>query len=281
MTNKTKLNFIFGYKAQQIYLSNFYNTFAKKLGIDKEYIFVERSVAPNDLSKAIMSIKLLDVCSVSVMSPYKSEVIDYLDDVDSAAMMIGSVDTVLNKNSILTGYNTDWLGILFSLANCFDVNIKNIHHVPRFLEDKKMGLVGLGYSTNSLVYAAIAAGCEIMIFDQNQKDVENLIKYYKELLPLSSIKYVDIKMIKSICACDIIVNCTIANNQLEVSPIPMEHLSKDHCVIDFADNENNTMFIKEAQSRGCRIISKSNVIGKQNAFQFELQTGHKVEVRHH
>jgi shikimate dehydrogenase len=277
MTNKTKLNFIFGYKAQQIYLSNLYNTFAKNLNIEKEYVFVERSVTPSNLSKSIMSVKLLDVTAVSVMSPYKSEVIDYLDDVDSAAMVIGSVDTVLNKNSILTGYNTDWLGILFSLADCFDVKIKNIHHVPRFLEGKKMGLVGLGYSTNSLLYAAIAAGCEVMIFDNNQKEVDQLIKYFKELLPLSSIKYVDIKMIKSICACEIIVNCTIADNQGEVSPIPLEHLSADHCIIDFADTDNNTKFVIEAQNHGCRVIAKSKVIAKQNAFQFELQTGHKVE----
>ena len=276
MTNKTKLNFVFGYKAQQIYLSDLYNSLARDLNIDKEYIFVERSVVSSNLSKAIMSIKLLDICSVSIMSPYKSEVIDYLDDVDSAAMMIGSVDTILNKNNILTGYNTDWLGILFSLANCFDIKIKNIHYVPRFLEGKKMGLVGLGYSTNSLVYAAIAAGCEIMVYDKNQKDVENLIKYYKELLPLCSIKYVNIKMVKSICVCDIIVNCTIASDQDEISPIPMEHLSQDHCIIDFADTNNNTKFVIDAKNQGCRIIAKSKVIAKQNAFQFELQTGHKV-----
>jgi shikimate dehydrogenase len=276
MINKTKLNFVFGYKAQQINLSNLYNTFARTLKIDDEYVFVERSVPPSQLDKAIISIKLLDVSSISIMSPYKSEVIDYLDDVDSAAMVIGSVDTVLHKNDILTGYNTDWLGILFSLSYCFDVKIKNIHHVPRFLEGKKMGIVGVGYSTNSLLYAGIAAGCEIMIFDDNKKEVDQLIKYFKELLPLSSIKYVDIKMLKSICACEIIINCTIADNQDEVSPIPMEHLSTDHCIIDFADTDNNTKFIKEATNYGCKVIAKAKVIGKQNAFQFELQTGHKV-----
>lgn len=276
MINKTKLNFIFGYNAQQISLCNLYNGFAKKLKIDNEYVFVERSVAPNNLSKAMMSIKLLEVCSVSVMSPYKTEVIDYLDDVDSAAMVIGSVDTVLNKNRILTGYNTDWLGILFSLSECFEIKIKNIHHIPRFLEGKKIGLVGLGYSTNSLIYAAVCAGCEIMIFEKDKKEVEKLASYFKDLLPLASIKYVDIKMIKSICACDIIVNCTIGDDQLEVSPIPIEHLTQEHCVIDFADKDNTTKFVKEATSQGCKVITKSRVIGKQNSFQFELQTGHKV-----
>jgi shikimate dehydrogenase len=276
MTNKTKLNFIFGYKAEQVHLSRLYNTFAKDLKINDEYVFVERSVAPNHLDEAIMSIKLLDICSVSVMSPYKSEVIDYLDDVDSAAMMIGSVDTILNKDKILTGYNTDWLGILFSLADSFDVHIKNIHHIPRFLENKKIGLVGLGYSTNSLLFAAISSGCEVMIFEENKKEVDHLISYFKELLPLSIIKFVDIKMIKSICACDIIVNCTIANNQLGVSPIPIEHLDKGHCVLDFADNHNCTKFITEAKAKGCHIIEKASIISKQNAFQFELQTGHKV-----
>jgi shikimate 5-dehydrogenase len=276
MTNKTKLNFVFGYKADQIYLSNLYNSFAKDLGIDKEYVFVERSVAPDHLDKAIMSVKLLDIASVSVMSPYKTDVIDYLDDVDSAAMVIGSVDTVLNKASVLTGYNTDWLGILISLAACYDVKIKNMHHVPRFLEGKKMGLIGLGYSTNSIIYAAIAAGCEVMIFEEKKKEVEKLITYFKDLLPLASIKFVDTKMLKSICACDIIVNCTIGENQNEVSPISSEHLTPEHCVIDFADKNNSTKFIQEAISKNCKIIEKVKVISNQNTFQFALQTGHKV-----
>jgi shikimate dehydrogenase len=276
MTNKTKLNLIFGYQVENFSLATMYNNYSRELEIEGNNIFVDRIIAPNNLDLAIKAIKVLDIHSVAVAARHKVEVIDYLDDVDSAAMIIGSVDTVINKDNILTGYNTDWLGILFSLATCFDIKIKNIHHIPRFLEGKKIGLVGLGYSTNAIIYSAVAAGADIMIFEKNKKTATKLIEYFKDLLPLSSIKYVDLKMINSICACEIIINCTLDKNQQEVSPIDTSHLGSDHCIIDFADQDNITKFVKDSIVQKCKIIKKSSVISTQNAFQFELQTGHKA-----
>jgi shikimate dehydrogenase len=276
MINKTKLNLIYGYQAAQINLSNIYREFAKNLNISDDMLFAERSISPEKLADAIKAIKILDINSLGIVSPHKTEVIDYLDDVDSAAMIIGSVDTVINKGGILSGYNTDWLGILFSLANSQEVLIKNIHHIPRFLEGKKIGLVGLGHSTKALIYAAICAGAEIMLYSKSHQEASDLIEYYRELMPLANLKFVDIKMIATICACDIIVNCSLSKNQNVIAPFDTGIISKKHVILDFADIENNTVLIKDSVVKGCVIIPKSDVINYQNKFQFELMTGKKI-----
>ena len=53
--------------------------------------------------------------AVNVTIPYKTEVIPYLDVLDDRAKKIGAVNTVVNRNGILTGYNTDYYGFLYTL----------------------------------------------------------------------------------------------------------------------------------------------------------------------
>jgi shikimate dehydrogenase len=277
MINKTKLNLIYGYQAAQINLYSIFRVFAKRLNIEDDMIFAERSISPDKLTDAIKAIKILDINSLGIVSPHKTEVIDYLDDVDSAAMIIESVDTVINKGGILSGFNTDWLGILFSLADSQKVVIKNIHHIPRFLEGKKIGLVGLGFSTRAFIYAAICAGAEVMLYSKSQKEATDIIEYFKELMPLASLKFVDRKMINTICACDIIVNCSLSKNQNEIAPFDLSILTKNHTILDFADMDNNTLLVKDSSAKGCTVISKSSVINYQNKFQFELMTGKKID----
>ena len=56
-----------------------------------------------------------DFSAVNVTIPYKTEVIPYLDELDERAKKIGAVNTVVNKNGVLTGYNTDYYGFLYTL----------------------------------------------------------------------------------------------------------------------------------------------------------------------
>jgi shikimate dehydrogenase len=276
MINKTKLNLIYGYQATQINLSSIFREFAKNFNFGDDLVFAERSIAPEKLADAIKAIKILEINSLAIVSPYKTEVIDYLDDVDSAAMIVESVDTVINKGGVLSGYNTDWLGILFSLANSQGVLIKNIRHIPRFLEGKKIGLVGLGHSTKALIYSAICAGAEIILYSKSHQEATDMIEYFRELMPLANLKFVDRKMVTTICACDIIVNCSLSKNQNTVAPFDTSIITKKHFILDFADTDNNTVLIKNSVAKGCVIIPKSGVINYQNKFQFELMTGQKI-----
>ena len=54
-----------------------------------------------------------DFAAVNVTIPYKKAVIPYLDELDEAAQAIGAVNTVVNRDGKLYGYNTDYTGFQY------------------------------------------------------------------------------------------------------------------------------------------------------------------------
>lgn len=56
-------------------------------------------------------LKRKDFCAINVTIPYKETVIPYLDVISEEARSIGAVNTIVNKNGKLFGYNTDFYGI--------------------------------------------------------------------------------------------------------------------------------------------------------------------------
>lgn len=79
---------------------------------------------------------------INVTIPYKQKVIPYLDEIDSFAKDINAVNTIVNNNGSLIGYNTDFYGIVSSFAffNCFN---KNYHYI----------ILGTGATSNTLEYS--------------------------------------------------------------------------------------------------------------------------------
>ncbi len=75
------------------------------------YSLVE--ISENDLEKFVLS---KEYKGYNVTIPYKEKIIPYLDKVDDSAKNIGAVNTVVNKNGKLIGYNTDLFGMEYSLA---------------------------------------------------------------------------------------------------------------------------------------------------------------------
>lgn len=79
---------------------------------------------------------------INVTIPYKQKVIPYLDEIDSFAKDINAVNTIVNVNGTLKGYNTDFYGIVSSFAffNCFN---KGYHYI----------ILGTGATSNTLEYS--------------------------------------------------------------------------------------------------------------------------------
>src|SRR5512136_2456251 len=80
-----------------------HNAAFEHLGLD--YIYLAFCVS--DVAGAIQGMKALNIRGFSVTVPHKIEVIKYLDEIDPVAQQIGAVNTVVNDDGYLTGYNTD------------------------------------------------------------------------------------------------------------------------------------------------------------------------------
>ena len=89
-----------------------HNAAFRHLGMNAVYV----AFPVTDLRKAVAGVRGLGIGGVSVTIPFKEEIIPLIDELDPRAAEIGAVNTVVNRDGRLTGYNTDWLGAVAALT---------------------------------------------------------------------------------------------------------------------------------------------------------------------
>lgn len=109
---------------------------------DYEYDLIE--LKPSELDN-FMREKRFDAINVTI--PYKQAVIPYLDEISPIAGKIGAVNTIVNKNGKLFGYNTDYAGML-ALAGKLKIDAKG----------KKLLILGTGGTSKTAFAVAEALG---------------------------------------------------------------------------------------------------------------------------
>ena len=85
----------------------FFNKGFKKHKIDAIY----KSFFSTDIKKTIGSVKHLGFTGFALSMPLKIQVVPYLDVLSESVKSIGAANTVLVKNDLLWGYNTDYVGV--------------------------------------------------------------------------------------------------------------------------------------------------------------------------
>ena len=109
----TKIVGIFGNPISHSLSPIMHNSWFKKYKLN--FVYLAFNIFPQNLKSAVEAIKSLNIVGINVTVPYKVEVMKYLDKIDVDAKNIGSVNTIVNKNNKLYGYNTDWLGFIEDL----------------------------------------------------------------------------------------------------------------------------------------------------------------------
>ena len=101
-----------------------------------------------------------DFSAINVTIPYKTAVIPYLSYVDEAANEIGAVNTVVNKNGELWGYNTDFYGLSALIS-----------HAGITLQNKKVAILGTGGTSKTALAVAKSLGAkEVLLVSRNAGD---------------------------------------------------------------------------------------------------------------
>ena len=85
----------------------FFNSEFKELNMNAIY----KSFYSDDIKKSIEAVKSLGIKGFALSMPFKIEALDYVDEVEDSARKIGSINTVVNEDGYLKGYNTDWVGV--------------------------------------------------------------------------------------------------------------------------------------------------------------------------
>ncbi|MBQ3547005.1 MAG: shikimate dehydrogenase [Clostridia bacterium] len=169
-----------------------------------------------------------DFCGINVTIPYKEAVIPYLDFISDEAKKIGAVNTVVNKNGKLYGYNTDFYG-LKSLIERNDIEIK----------DKTVLILGSG-GTSKTANAVCKELSAKEIFVASRKGGEGFVTY-TEALKLEP---------------EIIINttpCGMYPNNSD-TPIDLEKFSSLEAVVDVVYNPLKTRLVMDAHKMGIKAV---------------------------
>ena len=167
-----------------------------------------------------------DFSAINVTIPYKTAVIPYLSYVDEAANEIGAVNTVVNKNGELWGYNTDFYGLSALIS-----------HAGITLQNKKVAILGTGGTSKTALAVAKSLGAkEVLLVSRNAGDG---VITYQELTNF----HTDI---------EVLINTTPVGMypNTEATPVDVSVFPKLSGVIDAIYNPLCTQLILDAQKRG-------------------------------
>src|SRR5258708_1483752 len=126
ITAKTKINIVIGDPVEHSLSPQIHNAGYKALHIDDQYVYVASRVGVKNIEDFIKGVRLMNINGVSCTIPHKIAVMPYLDHIEDIAKKIGAVNTIVNENGKLYGYNTDWLGILLPIEKLTNLQNKTV-----------------------------------------------------------------------------------------------------------------------------------------------------------
>lgn len=232
----------------------------KALGIENQFVYLPSEVKPANLKTAVEAIRDLGVKGVSVTMPYKEEVIKYIDALDDDAEEIGAVNTIVNEEGVLTGYNTDWIGAITALEK------------RSRLEGKRAAVLGAGGAARAIVFGLLRKNAEVKVFNRS---LEKGREFSKEF----DVEFAGMEDIKEISEYDIIINATSVGMGEEKSPIDKNLINENHLVFDIVYSPVETQLIKDARSAGAVVIYGYEMLLYQGVEQFKMFTGFEAPVR--
>ena len=241
---------------------NIHNAAFRHLELDHTYIAYKIPVG--ELSAGIDALKAVKIAGFNVTIPHKIEMMKFLDEMDTTCKVIGAVNTVLNENGKLKGYNTDMIGFLDPIKK------KNFT-----IKNSQVLLLGAGGAARAIITAMIKEkASKISIVNRTQENANKLADFAKKIggnVDTISIHEAN----KLITDYKFIINSTSIGMRNEPSPISTENISKDSIVYDIVYQPINTDLIKKSKENGATIIYGYEMLLSQAACSFEIW--HKME----
>ena len=242
-----------------------HNSAFEATGINGVYLAWE--VEASDLAETVTNIRRYQMFGINLSMPYKEEVIPYLDELSDEVRLIGAVNTVVNQNGNLIGYNTDGKGFFKSL--------------PSFtILGKKMTLLGAGGAAKAVLAQAILDGASQVSVFVRSTSMEKT-KAYLETLQSETGFRVDLYALEEhsvlqerIAASDLLVNATSVGMDGKSSPVPENLLLPENLLVaDIIYQPFETPFLQWAKSQGNVAVNGLGMLLYQAAEAFKLWTG--------
>lgn len=268
MGAKQKICVVIGDPVAQSLSPAMHSAAYKALGIEQEYQFKPHRVSAHELGDFMAASKDV-IHAMAVTFPHKETIIPYLDKLEDNAKEIGAVNTVVNHDGVLMGYNTDGPGALNTLKQ----------HTE--LAGKAVVVLGTGGTAKAILYGLYKEGLRPIICSRNTTEAERLAAKYNAV----SLVW---EGIGNVAEADILINTTPIGRQGEEFPHVIENLrdrqkldnagKPAQIIFDVNYNPNGIPLLKDAKKLGLTVIDGLELLLHQGTLQFELYTGLKAPV---
>ncbi|MBC7327104.1 shikimate dehydrogenase [bacterium] len=256
----TKVVGVIGYPISHSLSPQMHNSAFLHLGLN--YVYLAWEVEPSNLKLAIDGVRGLGIVGLNVTIPHKEKVGEYLDELSEEARMVGAVNTILNKNGKLVGFNTDVEGFRRALG-CS-------------VKDKKVVVLGAGGAGRAVVFALIKDGASCIILNRTEEKARDLAEKFKGIGEVMADKLTPSALKRAMQEADILVNATSLGMKGESIEGIEDALREDILVMDLVYNPRETPLLRIAKEKGARVVEGWRMLLHQGAYSFEIWTGKKA-----
>ena len=225
-------------------------------GLDAVYVPLQAEA----LDPFVEALPALGLSGFSVTRPYKVEILGHLQEVEEAAALCGSVNTVVVHDGMLRGSTTDGTGVLVPLKKRVEV------------KGRAVVILGAGGAARAAALALTRKGAQVTLLARDgtkAAQVAATLGCAAGALSAAE-KY----------PWDILINATPVGSGASVdeTPLPAECQRAGAVVLDMVYDPLETRFLREAQAAGGRVINGLEMLLAQAVAQFETWTGLEAPV---
>ena len=239
------------------------------------YIYIPFDVPAQNLQSAVKGMISLGITGFNITLPHKEKIIQHLSDVSEEASVIGAVNTVVNENGTLHGYNTDVHGV-----------VETLNEFKEDITGNEVTVIGAGGAARSAIYSLIRHFNieKINIVNRTVQTAESLREYFSTKMLFNNIKAYELippDIIEVMRNSKLIINATavgMAPEEEDSVTFIEDSFVKDQIVFDIVYNPLKTKFLKIADAKGAKTLNGLKMFVTQGSKSFELWTGERMPV---
>ncbi|MDQ6419054.1 shikimate dehydrogenase [Paenibacillus sp. LHD-117] len=233
-------------------------------------VYAAFHITSETLPAFVEGVRAMGIRGVNVTIPHKLQIMELVDEIDAGALAIGAVNTIVNDNGKLVGYNTDGIGYVRSLKEEAEPD----------LAGKRIVVIGAGGASRGIVYALLREKPDsVAIANRTVERAEELAESLGGAT--AGLTAIPNEKLRDWCGdADIVINTTSVGMYPNVglSPIEAGWMKPGAVASDLIYNPLRTEFLLQAEASGCRTHGGLGMFIYQGAYAFEYWTGQAAPV---